>query len=217
MSQTTLSLLYEATLQTLWMVTAAGLVTLLIGLPIGVLLYATRKNHLLAQPILWAMLSLFVNITRSIPFIILMMAVIPFTRLLVGTSIGTTAAIVPLSLCAIPFFARVTENVLLELPLGLVEAGLAMGASRLQIIYRILLPEALPGLLNGIVLTLVSLTGYSAMAGAIGGGGLGDLAYRYGYMRFDNRMMGMTVIAMVVLVQIIQWGGARLAHRFTHR
>jgi D-methionine transport system permease protein len=216
MSQTTLFLLFNATLQTVYMVFIASLMAILIGLPLGTILYVTRKNHILAQPVLHQLLSVIVNITRSIPFVILMIAVIPFTRLLVGSSIGTHAAIVPLSLCAMPFLARVVENALLEVNTGLIEAATAMGATVWQIILKVLIPEALPGIINGLTLTIISLIGYSAMAGAVGGGGLGDLAIRYGYQRFDSKVMLLTIAIMIIFVQSVQYFGDKIAKRFAH-
>jgi len=210
------SLLLEATLQTLYMVFIAGLVATLIGLPIGVVLYITRKGHIFEKRWLHQLLAVIVNMTRSIPFIILMIAVIPFTRLIVGTSIGTNAAIVPLSLGAMPFIARIVENALLEVNKGLVEAATAMGATPLQIIRKVLLPEASPNIINGLTLTVVSLIGYSAMAGAVGGGGLGDLAIRYGYQRFNVGIMITTIIIMIVLVQAVQVCGDMLVKKFSH-
>jgi len=198
------------------MVVVAGFVTLLVGLPLGTLLYATRHRHLLANPVLWTFLTVVVDITRSVPFVILMVAVTPLTRLLTGTSIGTVAAMVPLSLCAIPFFARVTENALLEVSPGLIEAADAMGATGWQIIRKVLLPEAAPSLVNGMTLTLINLTGYSAMAGAIGGGGLGDVAIRYGYQRFDMMVLLVTITVMIVMVQGIQFGGDALVRWFAY-
>jgi len=216
MFQTTLSLLSEAFLATLLMVFASGAVTLLLGLPLGVLLYATGRGRIFPSPVISRILEGAVNITRSVPFVILMVAITPFTRFLVGTSIGTVAAIVPLSLCAIPFFARVTENALLEVGTGLTEAAHAMGAKNWQIIIFVLLPEAMTSLINGFALTLINLVGYSAMAGAIGGGGLGDVAIRYGYQRFDPVILVFTIVLMVILVQGIQWVGEMLAKRFLH-
>lgn len=215
MFQTILSLLSEATLATLGMVLVSGAVTLLGGLPLGTLLYATRRHHLLSNPPVWYFLTILVDITRSIPFVILMVAVTPLTRLLTGTSIGTVAAMVPLSLCAIPFFARVTENALLEVHSGLIEAAEAMGANGWQIIHKVLLPEAAPALINGVTLVLINLTGYSAMAGAIGGGGLGDVAIRYGYQRFDMPVLMVTIAIMIVMVQGIQWIGDWLARKWS--
>lgn len=214
MSQIQLFLLAKATLETLYMVTVASLVATLGGLPLGVLLYVTRKKNILQHIGVHRTLAAIVNVTRSIPFIILMVAIIPLTRKIVGTSIGTNAAIVPLSLCAMPFIARVVENALLEINKGLIEAATAMGASSFQIITKVLIPESLPGIANGLTLTVVTLVGYSAMAGAVGGGGLGDLAIRYGYQRFNAEIMLITIAIMVVLVQLIQYIGDKLATWF---
>jgi D-methionine transport system permease protein len=203
-------MIFTATLETIYMVAIASLIATVVGLPLGVMLYVTRKNNLLEHVNLNRLLATIVNITRSIPFIILMIAVIPFTRFIVGTSIGTNAAIVPLSLCAMPFIARIVENAILEVNPGLIEAAIAMGATHWQIIIKVLIPEALPGIVNGLTLTVISLIGYSAMAGAVGGGGLGDLAIRYGYQRFDIRVMLYTIIIMVVLVQAIQFLGDKI-------
>jgi len=215
MSQTTLFLLLKASLATLYMVAASGLIATIIGLPLGITLYVTRKENILAHPVCYQILAAIINTTRSIPFVILMIAVIPFTRWLVGTSIGTNAAIVPLSLAAIPFIARVVENALLEVNKGLIEAAIAMGANAWQIINKVLLPEARASIINGLTLAIVSLIGYSAMAGAVGGGGLGDLAIRYGYHRFDVQMMLLTIIIMIALVQIVQWAGDALVKKFS--
>jgi D-methionine transport system permease protein len=216
MSQTISYLLLEASLQTLYMVAIASVIATAIGLPVGVLLYITRKGHIFEKLWLYQTLAIIVNMTRSIPFIILMIAVIPFTRLLVGTSIGTNAAIVPLSLSAMPFIARVVESALLEVSRGLIEAATAMGATPWQIIRKVLLPEAFPSIINGLTLTIISLIGYSAMAGAVGGGGLGDLAIRYGYQRFDVGVMISTIAVMIVLVQVIQLAGDLLAKKLSH-
>lgn len=209
-----LSLLINATLETLYMVLIASVIAILLGLPLGVLLYVTRKGHILEHAFVYQLLATLVNMTRSIPFIILMIAIIPFTRLIVGTSIGTNAAIVPLSLCALPFLARIVENALLEVNSGLIEAATAMGATPWQIIVKVLIPESLGSVINGITLMIINLVGYSAMAGAVGGGGLGDLAIRYGYQRFDAGVMLITILIMIILVQFIQWGGDKLAKRF---
>jgi D-methionine transport system permease protein len=214
--QQTLSLLTNSTLETLYMVLMASVIAALFGLPLGIFLYVTRKGNILERPSTYHILATIVNMTRSIPFIILMIAVIPFTRLLVGTSIGTNAAIVPLSLCAIPFVARLVENALLEVNKGLIEAASAMGATSYQIVTKVLIPEAFPGIINGLTLTVVNLIGYSAMAGAVGGGGLGDLAIRYGYQRFDIGIMLMTIVIMILLVQVIQWLGDAIAKKFSH-
>lgn len=216
MFQTTLFLLFNATVETIYMVVISSVIACVIGLPLGVALYITRKGNILEQALIYRMLAAIVNVTRSIPFIILMIAIIPLTRLLVGTSIGTNAAIVPLSLCAIPFLARIVETALLEVNAGLIEAAIAMGATTSQIILKVLLPESFPSMIYGITLMAVNLLGYSAMAGAVGGGGLGDLAIRYGYQRFDINMMIFTIVIMVVLVQLIQWLGDLVAKKYLH-
>jgi ABC-type methionine transport system permease subunit len=198
------------------MVFMASFIATLLGLPLGVILFTTRKGNILENKFLHQLLAFIVNVTRSIPFIILMIAVIPLTRLIVGTSIGVNAAIVPLALACIPFIARVVENALLEVNTGLIEAAIAMGATSKQIITKVLIPEALPGIINGLTLTLISLIGYSAMAGAVGGGGLGDIAIRYGYQRFDIFVMLTTIVIMIILVQGIQWIGDTFARRLSH-
>ena len=208
---------FTATWETCYMVALSGLLAVIFGFMLGIALFATKPNGLLAHPVFYKLLSTIANIIRSIPFIILLVAVIPFTRLITGTSIGTTAAIVPLTLGAIPFVARVVESALSETGYGLIEAGLTMGATPMQIIARILIPEALPALIKGITLMLIALVGYSAMAGAIGGGGLGDLAIRYGYQRFDVAVMIYTIIVLVVLVQVMQFSGDIFAKKLNHR
>lgn len=207
MSLLTYQPLLESLWQTVYMVFIASFLSIILGLGLGVALFSTRKQQLLTNPLLNQILSFIVNVVRSVPFIILMIAIIPFTRLLVGSTIGTNAAIVPLTLAAIPFYARIAEAAFLEVPTGLREAALAMGATPLQTIYKILIPEALPSLINGATLTVIALIGYSAMAGAVGGGGLGELAIQYGYQRFDVMVMLQTVVILVVLVQLIQWLG----------
>lgn len=210
-------LLGESLWETIYMVVVSGTVSALLGIPLGVLLYVTRESQILARPILHKILGIVVNATRSIPFIILMVAVIPFTRLIIGTSIGTTAAIVPLSLAGIPFVARIAEGALDEVSTGLIEAAQSMGATPMQIITKVMLPEALPGLIHGMTLTLVTMVSYSAMAGAIGGGGLGDLGIRYGYQRFDPVVMLITVVILIAVVQLIQSGGELLQRRFIRK
>lgn len=212
-----LSELLIATWQTIYMVGVSGILSVAIGLPLGVLLLTMRKHGLLENNVLHKILSIIINIVRSVPFIILLVAIIPVTRLLVGTSIGTTAAIVPLTFSAIPFIARVVESALAEIPYGLIEAGLSMGATPAQIIIKILLPEGLPAIINGITLMLITLIGYAAMAGAIGGGGLGDFAIRYGYQRFETNMMVVTVIILVLFVQVVQYWGDKLSRHFDKR
>ena len=157
------------------------------------------------------------NLTRSLPFIILLVVLIPFTRWIAGTSIGPTAAIVPLTIAAVPFFARVTESALREVPFGLVEVAQAMGSSEWQVVSKVYIPEALPGLVLGVALTLINLLGYSAMAGAVGGGGLGDLAIRYGYQRFETEVMLVTVVLLVLFVQMVQSLGDRIAAKVSNR
>lgn len=210
-------LLVDALGQTLTMVFSSGFIGFVIGIPVGVLLHLSKKGGLLHHHLLNKVLGIVVNIGRSIPFIILLVAVIPFTRFVVGTTIGTAAAIVPLTIGAIPFIARLVEGALLEVPSGLVEAAQAMGAKPKQIITKVLLPEALPGIINAVTITLVTLVGYSAMAGTVGGGGLGDVGIRYGYQRFDGTVMMITVVILVIMVQIIQSLGDYLVKRVDHR
>jgi D-methionine transport system permease protein len=217
MFQTIWMQLLQATGETLYMTLLASIVAIVVGIPLGVILFLTRKDQLLDQRFLNLALGFVVNIGRSIPFIILMVAIIPFTRLLVGTSIGTTAAVVPLAIAAIPFLARIVEGALLEVASGLIEAALAMGATYKQIVTKVLLPEAMPGIINGITITVITLIGYSAMAGAIGGGGLGDLAIRYGYQRFEISVMIETIVILVVLVQLVQMCGDFFVRRLSHQ
>lgn len=217
MSAAMIDLLLLALGETILMVAASALFSALLGIPLGVALHVTKAGQILAQPKLQRLLGTLVNIGRSVPFIILLVAIIPFTRLIIGTSIGTVAAIVPLTVGAIPFVARLIEGALIEVPFGLQEAAQAMGAKPLQIIQKVLLPEALPGIINALTITLVTLVNYSAMAGAIGGGGLGDVGIRYGYQRFDPAIMLVTVVILVLLVQLIQGLGDRLVKRVDHR
>ncbi len=212
-----IELLINAFGETLTMVFVAGAFSVLLGIPLGVLLHLTKPKGLLEHRFVNKVMGAVVNVGRSIPFIILLVSIIPFTRLIVGTSIGTAAAIVPLAVCAIPFIARLIEGALLEVPSGLVEAAQSMGASPSQIIIKVLLPEAMPGILNGITITLVTLVSYSAMAGAVGGGGLGDVGIRYGYQRFDSSVMIITIVILVFLVQLIQSIGDQLIKRVDHR
>jgi D-methionine transport system permease protein len=216
MSPQLIDLLITSLLETLLMVGVAGAIAVLIGIPLGVALVVTSRGALLPQRGVNRVLAAAVNAARSVPFIILMVAMIPFTRWIVQTSIGTTAAIVPLSVAAIPFMARIAENAMREVDPGLITAARAMGASPLQIITKVLLPEALPGLVAGTMMTLVSLVGYSAMAGAIGGGGLGDIGIRYGYQRFQPDVMLVVVVVLVALVQSIQSVGDWLVQRMSH-
>lgn len=212
-----LDLMYQGTVETLYMVGVAALFTLLLGLPIGVLLVVTRKEGVLPLPRVNMVLGLLINIGRSLPFVVLLIALIPLTRLLVGTTLGSTAAIVPITLGAFPFFARVVENALDEVDKGRVEAVLAMGGSGWHVVAKALLPEALPALLAGLTLTVVMLIGFSSMAGVIGGGGLGDLAIRYGYQRFDDQVMAGTVVILLLLVQLVPGVGDRVVRALAHR
>ncbi|MBW6439655.1 ABC transporter permease [Actinoplanes hulinensis] len=203
--------------ETAWMVGVSALLTAVGGLLVGVLLVLTGAGGLLPLRPLNAVLGLIVNVGRSLPFIILLVAVIPFTRMVVGTTIGTDAAIVPLTIGAIPFFARIVESALREVPPDVVAAATAMGATRTQIVGKVLLREALPALVAGLTITVIALVGYSAMAGVVGGGGLGDLAIRYGYQRFETEVMIATVVALVILVQLVQMLGDLLVRRLSHR
>ncbi|PKH02359.1 methionine ABC transporter permease [Psychromonas sp. MB-3u-54] len=212
-----LQLLLEALGETVAMVFASGFIGFAIGIPVGIVLHLSKKNGLLEHHFLNKILGMVVNIGRSIPFIILLVAIIPFTRFIVGTTIGTAAAIVPLTIGAIPFIARLVEGALLEVPSGLVEAAQAMGAKPAQIITKVLLPEALPGIINAVTITLVTLVGYSAMAGTVGGGGLGDVGIRYGYQRFDATVMMITVVILVFIVQLIQSMGDHFVKYVDHR
>ncbi|WAM27479.1 methionine ABC transporter permease [Myxococcus sp. NMCA1] len=209
-------LLGVATGETLYMTSVAAALVLLAGLPLGVLLVVTDRGGLWERPVLNRVLGTLVNVGRSVPFIILMVAIVPLTRLLVGTTIGTTAAIVPLVVAAIPFMGRVVEQSLREVDAGLVEAAIAMGSTHRRIVFQVLIPEALPSLVRGTALVIISLLGYSAMAGAVGGGGLGDLAVKYGYMRFRTDVMLGCLVVLLVLVQLVQWLGDALASRFDH-
>ena len=212
-----IDLLIKGLIDTLHMVAVSGAIGTLIGLPIGVMLAVTGRGELLQNFAFNKVMGAVVNMTRSTPFIILVVAIIPFTRLIAGTSIGTSAAIVPLTVAAAPFIARVVENAVREVDRGLVEAAQAMGATPFQIIRKVLLPEALPGIVAGLTLSAVSLIGYSAMVGAVGGGGLGDLGIRYGYQRFLPEVMLAVVIVLIVLVQIVQSTGDWIARRVNKR
>ena len=203
--------------ETVVMVGVSGFAGALIGIPLGVLLRLTDKGGAVQNLPVNRTLGAVVNAARSTPFIILLVAVIPLTRALVGTSIGTVAAIVPLTLSAAPFVARLVESALREVDGGLVEAAQAMGASTWQIVFKVLLPEALPGIAAGLTITLITLVGYSAMAGAIGGGGLGDLGIRYGYQRFLPDVMLAVVVVLIVFVQVVQSLGDWLVRRLSHK
>ena len=210
--------LWPAFVETLLMVGISGLATVLIGLPLGVVLFVTQPGGLAESRAVNVVLgAVLVNITRSIPYAILMVALIPFTRVIVGTSIGPLAASVSLAIAAVPFFARLVEAGLREVHPGKVDAAHAMGSTRFQTVRKVLLPEALPSVVASITTTVVTLIGYSAMAGLIGGGGLGRLAYNYGYQRFQGEVMVVVLIILVVLVQLVQWTGDRLVRSVDHR
>ncbi|RVE96098.1 ABC transporter permease [Sinorhizobium meliloti] len=207
----------SATLDTMYMVVIAGLVGSLIGLPIGIFLATSGKGELFPAPNVNRAVGLVVNATRSTPFIILVVAIIPLTRLITGTSIGTKAAIVPLTIATIPFVARLVEAAIRDVDKGLIEAARAMGATPMQIVFKVLLAESRPALTLALTMTIVSLIGYSAMVGAVGGGGLGDLGIRYGYQRFMPDVMLVVVVVLIVLVQLVQSAGDRMARRFDKR
>ena len=213
MSANMIDLLLKSLGETCYMVLIAIVLATLIGLPLGVILTVTRKDHIMPNSFVNSVLGAIVNATRSTPFIILMVAIIPFTRMIVGSSIGTTAAIVPLTITAAPFIARVIESSLLEVDRGVIEAAQSMGASPFQIIGKVMLPESLHSIVLGITLALIALIGASAMAGALGGGGLGDLAIRYGYQRFQMDVMIATVIVLIIMVQGVQSIGNMLSRK----
>ncbi|MDQ0218742.1 ABC transporter permease [Peribacillus cavernae] len=204
--------LNKAFFETIYMVGIALVIALLAGLPIGILLFITSRNLFLDNKAVNAIFGFVVNIVRSVPYIILLVALLPLTNLLTGSTIGPTAASVSLSVAAIPFFARLVETSLREIDKGVIEAAVAVGASRWMIIKEVLLPEAKSGILQGFTITTISLIGYSAMAGIVGGGGIGDLAIRFGYYRYDNTVMVTTVIILICLVQIIQYSGDKFSH-----
>ena len=212
-----LELVIPSLLQTLYMVFFSTLFSLVLGFPMGILLVITEKGSIWEKPTLYRLLDGIINVLRSFPFLILMILLFPLSRLIVGKTIGTTATIVPLSIAAAPFVARVIESSLKEVDRGVIELGNSIGASVPQIIFRILIPEAMPSLIMGVTLTIINLIGYSAMAGAIGGGGLGDLAIRYGLYRFQTDIMVVSVIIIVLLVQGIQYVGNRLASKISKK
>lgn len=214
MQEELIQLLLESLAETCYMVAISTFLSTLFGAPLGIILTVTDKGHILENKAFNNILGNIVNATRSVPFIILMVAIIPLTRMIVGTSIGTTAAIVPLTISATPFIARIIEGALKEVQYGVIEAAQAMGATPLQIIIKVLIPEAMPAIILGITLAIISLIGYSAMAGALGGGGLGDLAIRYGYQRFRIDIMIITVLILIVQVQLVQSCGDYLAKKF---
>lgn len=217
MSPVMLDLFLRSLWETVVMTAASGFISLVLGLPLGLALVATDRGGIAEQLWLNRVLGAIVNGFRSVPFIILLVALIPVTRLIAGTSIGTAAAIVPLSIAAIPYYARIAEVSLREVDRGLIEAVRSMGGNRWTLVREVLVPEAMPGLVSGFTVTIVTLVGASAMAGAIGAGGLGDLAIRYGYQRFETTVMVAVVAVLIVLVCAIQWAGDRLAARIDHQ
>ncbi|MDD4690657.1 MAG: methionine ABC transporter permease [Eubacterium aggregans] len=210
---TMISMIWWGLLQTLYMTLASTIIAYALGIPMGVILVVCDKNGIKPLPGLHKVLDVFVNITRSIPFLILLIAVIPLTRLITGTTIGSNATIVPLVIAAAPFVARMVESSLREVDQGIIEASLSMGASPMQIIMKVLLPEAKPSLIVGAAIATTTILGYSAMAGIVGGGGLGDIAIRYGYYRYENGVMIVTVVLLVLVVQIFQEVGMKLAQK----
>lgn len=209
-----LNLLIVASYQTLYMVGVTTLFTVILGLPLGIVLVTTRKGAILENTALYSVISYIVNMMRSIPFLILLIFLMSFTRVLVGSAIGTNATIVPLIIAATPFFARLVENTMLEVDAGVIEAAQAMGATPFQIIVHVLIPESMSSMILNITVTIINVIGYSAMAGVVGGGGLGDLAVRFGYIRNDTQIMMYTVILLIVTVQIIQTLGNYISKRF---
>ena len=206
-----LPLILQSTAQTLLMTLFSTFFALLVGFPLGVLLNITGKFGITPKPIFNQILSRVVDVLRSFPFVILMIALIPFTRLILGSAIGTAATIIPLSIAAMPFIARLTESSLSEVDPGMIQAARAMGSTNWQIIHKVLIPEALPSIISGITLTIITLIGYTAMAGTLGGGGLGDLAYRYGYQRFMTSVMIGAVIVIILIVALIQFAGSKIS------
>ncbi|MBC3889344.1 methionine ABC transporter permease MetI [Acetobacterium paludosum] len=211
------TLIIQGTFETLYMTLVSTLIAYIIGLPVGVLLVTSDSEGIVPMRLLNKVLDIIVNITRSIPFLILLIAVIPFTRFVVGTSIGSTATIVPLVLAAAPFIARLVESSIKEVDYGIIEASLSMGASPLQVVTKVMIPEAKPSLIIGAAIATTTILGYSAMAGIVGGGGLGDIAIRFGYYRYETGVMVVTVMLLVLIVQIFQEFGMKIAQKQDHR
>ncbi|MBU8906477.1 methionine ABC transporter permease [Desertibacillus haloalkaliphilus] len=209
--------LNKAFFETLYMVIISLSIAILFGLPLGILLFVTDRDLFLENKVIKSFVGVFVNLVRSIPFIILLVALLPFTQWITGTTIGPTAASVSLSVAAIPFFARIVESAVRKIDKGVVEAAIAVGATPWMIIKDVLLPEARPGIIQGLTITTISLIGYSAMAGIVGGGGIGDLAIRFGYYRYDNTVMFTTIIILICLVQFIQYAGDYIARTVDKR
>ena len=210
-------LLYNPLIETLYMIGVSMIFSVIIGMILGTILVVTSDNHIMPSKIINTILSNVINITRSFPFIILLIVLFPLTKLIVGTKIGTTAAIVPLSFAATPFFARMVETALRDIPWGIIEAALAMGSTPMQIIIKVMIPEAMPSIIQAVTTTTIGVLGYSAMAGSIGGGGLGDLAIVYGYQRWRTDIMVITVIVLIILVVIIQLIGDFISRKIDKR
>lgn len=217
MSEALIRLLAEGTGESLYMTVVSTAIAYALGIPLGVLVYITDKNGICKNRVINFLAGVIINIIRSVPFLILLVAILPFTRLVVGTTIGSTATIVPLVVAATPFVARMVESSLREVDEGVIEAAKAMGSSRFQIIYKVLLPEAKPSLLIGATIAFATILGYSAMAGFVGGGGLGAIAINYGYYRYQGDVMFITVVLLVVIVQLFQEVGAKLVNRIDKR
>ncbi len=209
------NMIWTSTLETMYMVFFSTVFSLLLGFPIGILLVITKEGNIMERPKLNQFLEIIINTLRSFPFIILMICLFPLSRIIVGTTIGSTAAIVPLSISAAPFVARMVEGALNEIDKGLIEAASSMGANNRTIIFKVMIPETLPHIIHGITVTVISLIGFSAMAGSIGAGGLGDLAIRFGYQRFKTDIMLYSVVVIIILVQILQSFGNYLAKKFS--
>ena len=210
---TMINMIWWGLLQTLYMTLASTLISYVLGIPMGVILVACDKDGVKPPPIVHNIFDITVNLTRSIPFLILLIAVIPITRFITGTTIGSNATIVPLVMAAAPFIARMVESSLREVDKGLIEASLSMGASPFQVICKVLLPEAKPSMIVGAAISTTTILGYSAMAGIVGGGGLGDIAIRYGYYRYENGVMIVTVVLLVLVVQVFQEIGMKIAEK----
>lgn len=215
--EATLNMLLQGVGETLYMTLASTLCAYIIGLPLGILLVTSAKDGIRPNAVLFKILDVIVNLTRSIPFLILLIAVLPFTRIVVGTTIGSTATIVPLTLSAAPFIARLVESSLKEVDVGVIEAAQSMGASNTQIIFKVLLPESKPSLIVGCAIATTTILGYSAMAGIVGGGGLGTIAINYGLYRYQYTMMIVTVVLLVLVVQVLQSIGMKAAKQFDKR
>lgn len=211
------ALMVQGTFETLYMTLASTLLAYVIGLPMGVLLVTSDSEGIVPMKVLNQVLNIMVNITRSIPFLILLIAVIPLTRLITGTTIGSTATIVPLVIAAAPFIARLVESSIKEVDYGIIEASLSMGASPIQVVTKVMIPEAKPSLIIGAAIATTTILGYSAMAGIVGGGGLGDIAIRFGYYRYETGMMVITVVLLVLIVQLFQEVGMKIAQKQDRR